>query len=122
MYPKASKLAQITKMINKRLFLLYIASAEVEKLKKDLESVCSLSMMVDGGTESSITDVKLSYICYAVHGEVFVKFLAAKGLEKADASNVVDHAILGVAKAYLDLDKQRLARKLVGFGSNGQGS
>lgn len=58
-------------------------------------------------------------IRYTLRGEVIVKFPAANGLEKADASNILDHAILRVAKEYLDLDKQRLAQKLVGFGSDG---
>ena len=75
--------------------------------------------MVDGSTDSSILDVVLSYIRYSIRGDVFVKFLAAKGLEKADADNIVKLVILSVAKTYLDFDEQNLARKLVGFSSDG---
>ncbi|PIK60679.1 putative sperm flagellar protein 2-like [Apostichopus japonicus] len=101
------------------VFTSYIANEEANKLKSQLGEAKFFSVLVDGSTDTSVKEVELSYVRYSICGEVYVRFLAIKSLERANAEIIFKQAILGTLQTCWDLDVEEVASKLVGFCSDG---
>ena len=118
-------------------FIHYIAEEQRVGLQQKLQSNNFFSVMVDGTTDSSITDAEIIYIhvrytstllaqilllAYihrqAVKGVVSVHFLAYVNITRGIAHHILNAIVLALEKG-LQMTKLTIFTKLVGFGSDG---
>ena len=116
-------------------FIHYIAEEQRVGLQQKLQSNNFFSIMVDGTTDSSVSDAEIIYIRYtstllaqilllaymhrqAVKGVVSVHFLAYVNITRGTADHILNAIVLALEKG-LQMTKQTIFTKLVGFGSDG---
>lgn len=77
-----------------------------------------ISIIVDGSTDSSVTEQELVYVRSCSGGVISNNFVALVPTEVADAKGIFN-AILKAAHTELELDEDALFKKTVGLGSDG---
>ncbi|KAL5496790.1 hypothetical protein EMCRGX_G013148 [Ephydatia muelleri] len=87
-------------------------------LQQKLQSNNFFSIMVDGTTDSSVSDAEIIYIRQAVKGVVSVHFLAYVNITRGTADHILNAIVLALEKG-LQMTKQTIFTKPVGCGSDG---
>lgn len=101
-----------------REFYHFIADVEQKKMAKTVKHSSFVSIVVDGATDSSVTEQEIVYICTACAGQVSVNFLTVAAVEKADAKGIYA-AVTDQTYYELETNKTEFMCKFVGLGSDG---
>eukprot|EP00731_Ephydatia_muelleri_P001315 Em0001g1315a len=87
-------------------------------LQAQIQSNNFFSVMMDGTTDSSVSDAEIIYIRQGVKGVVAVKFLAYVNISRGTADHICT-ALVQALESNLQMTKETIFSKLVRFGSDG---
>ena len=100
-------------------FVAAIADVERKKIRDEFnENAKAFALMSDGSTDTSTTEEEILYIRYAKKGEVHVKFVGVKDVDKANAENI-SGAIAFIMQKTLGLSPEEWKKLMWGMTSDG---
>eukprot|EP00731_Ephydatia_muelleri_P022417 Em0014g1008a len=99
-------------------FIHCIAEEQRLGLQAQIQSNNFFSVMMDGTTDSSVSDAEIIYIRQGVKGVVAVNFLAYVNISRGTADHICT-ALVQALESNLQMTKETIFSKLVGFGSDG---
>ncbi|KAL5496177.1 hypothetical protein EMCRGX_G012415 [Ephydatia muelleri] len=99
-------------------FIHCIAEEQRLGLQAQIQSNNFFSVMMDGITDSSVSDAEIIYIRQGVKGVVAVNFLAYVNISRGTADHICT-ALVQALESNLQMTKETIFSKLVGFGSDG---
>ena len=95
-------------------FATFIAKAENNKIRKQIENVKFIAAISDGSTDSSFQEAEIVFIRHCHQGEIKVNFSLVKNIPKADAESVSKVIISGMEKFDMNY-----SQKVVAVGTDG---
>eukprot|EP00731_Ephydatia_muelleri_P037478 Em0481g5a len=93
-------------------FIESIAEEQRMQLRSVIQKAHYFSIMVDGTTDSSVTEAEIMYIRYAIDGMPYVRFLAYVNISRANASTITE-SIVKTLEQHLHLTKQVIFERLM---------
>ncbi|VDI54723.1 Hypothetical predicted protein [Mytilus galloprovincialis] len=94
-----------------------IAKVQMNTIKDNIHKAKFVSILSDGSTDASITEIEMIYTRVCVNGIVQVFFVNTAYVAKSDASGIIEAMKRSVEK--LDVPWDDFTKKLVGMGSDG---
>ena len=101
-----------------REFCHFIAEVERLKLVELYQQTKFISLVVDGSTDSSVTEQEIIYIRMAISGKLNVRLLGISATEKANAPGILQ-GVMKSACEELEVPRVDVMKKLVGMGTDG---
>ncbi|CAG2257191.1 unnamed protein product [Mytilus edulis] len=98
-------------------FSKFIALTELNKIAQIIQSSKFVSILSDGSTDCSVTEVEIVYARICNAGEIKVFFLNPAFVDKSDADGIIAAMIRSVEK--VGVPWEEFLKKLVGMGSDG---
>ena len=99
-----------------KLFTSYIAKTEMDALIEECTTAKFVCLLSDGSTDLGTAEQEMVFVRYVTEGDIKVKFLGVRSVEKANATGICDAIKISVSKYF---EWPEFAQKLVAFGCDG---